>query len=67
MKRALRYLIGLVGILIFWFGLGAIFPRQEEIISYVLRYFRYVLVGFWVSGGAPWVFLRFKLADKPGQ
>lgn len=65
MKRALRYIVGLIGILIFWYGLGAVFPRQEEIVSYTLRYFRYVLVGFWVSGGAPWLFLRFNLADKP--
>ncbi len=65
MKRALRYILGLVGILVFWFALGAVFPRQEDLISYVLRYFRYVLVGFWVSGGAPWLFLHFNLADKP--
>jgi hypothetical protein len=26
---------------------------------------RYTLVGFWVSGGAPWLFFRFKLADEP--
>ena len=26
-KRALRYVIGLIGILILWFGLGQLFPR----------------------------------------
>lgn len=64
-KRALRYVIGLVGILILWMGLGEVFPRDENMISYVLRYFRYTLVGFWVMAGAPWLFFRFKLADKP--
>lgn len=63
-KRALRYVIGLIGILIFWFGLGQVFPRDESLISYVLRYFRYTLVGFWVTAGAPWLFFRFKLAER---
>ncbi len=65
-KRALRYIIGLVGVVILWMGLGAVFPRQEEFISYILRFFRYALVGFWVSAGAPWLFFRFKLAE-PSQ
>ncbi len=64
-KRALRYAIGLIGILILWMGLGEVFPRDANIISYVLRYFRYAMVGFWVTGGAPWLFFHFKLADKP--
>jgi membrane-associated phospholipid phosphatase len=65
-QRALRYVIGLVGVAILWMGLGAVFPRQEEIISYSLRFLRYALVGFWVSAGAPWLFFRFKLA-QPSQ
>lgn len=64
-KRALRYIVGLVGVAIFWYGLGAIFPRGEALVPYILRFIRYVLVGWWVSGGAPWLFLRFKLAEKP--
>ena len=62
-QRALRYFIGLVGVVILWMGLGAVFPRQEEIISYSLWYVRHALVGFWVSGGAPWLFFRFKLSQ----
>jgi hypothetical protein len=46
-------------------GLGEVFPDNADLISYFLRYVRYSLVGFWVSGGAPWLFFRFKLADKP--
>lgn len=64
-KRALRYVIGLVGILILWMGLGEIFPRDENMLSYILRYFRYTLVGLWIAAGAPWLFFRFRLADKP--
>jgi hypothetical protein len=65
-QRALRYILGLVGVVILWMGLGAVFPRDADILSYALRYFRYFLVGFWVSAGAPWLFFRFKLAE-PSQ
>lgn len=63
-KRAIRYVIGLIGVLIFYVGLGAIFPRGDGFIFYLLRYIRYALVGGWVAGGAPWVFVRFKLAER---
>ena len=64
-KRALRYVIGLVGIIILWLGLGEVFPRGETLIPLILRYIRYSLVGCWVMAGAPWLFFHFKLADKP--
>lgn len=65
LSRILRYVIGLIGILILWRGLGAIFPRDENLLSYLLRYFRYTLVGLWISAGAPWLFFHFKLAGMP--
>jgi hypothetical protein len=65
-KRAIRYVIGLIGVLILYMGLGVIFPRGEGLIYYLLRYIRYGLVGWWVTGGAPWVFVRFKLAEWAG-
>jgi len=64
-KRALRYVIGLVGIMILWFGLGQVFPRGETFLPLILRYIRYSLVGLWIIAGAPWLFFHFKLADQP--
>jgi membrane-associated phospholipid phosphatase len=64
-KRALRYAIGLIGVMILWEGLGAVFPRGEEWFPLLLRYLRYTLVGFWITAGAPWLFFHFKLARKP--
>ena len=64
-KRALRYVIGLVGIMVFWYGLGEVFPRGETLLPLLLRYIRYSLVGFWVTAGAPWLFFHFKLARQP--
>jgi membrane-associated phospholipid phosphatase len=63
-QRVIRYIIGLIGVLIFYMGLGAVFPHGDGFIFYLLRYIRYALVGWWVGGGAPWVFVRFKLAER---
>ena len=64
-KRALRFFVGLIGVLILWRGLGLVFPQGEDFIAYFLRYVRYLLVGFWIIAGAPWLFFRIKLADAP--
>jgi membrane-associated phospholipid phosphatase len=63
-KLVLRYLVGLVGVLILYVGLGVLFNDSETLISYTLRYFRYALIGFWMSGFAPWLFIKLKLASR---
>jgi len=63
-QRALRFVIGLIGILILWRGLALFLPNQADLISNIFRYIRYALVGFWISAGAPWLFFRFNLAQS---
>jgi membrane-associated phospholipid phosphatase len=63
-KRALRYIVGLIGVLILYFGLSYIFPRGDGFIFYTLRFIRYGLIGWWVAGGAPWIFMKFNLAER---
>jgi hypothetical protein len=67
-KRILRYIIGLAGVFALYFGLKIIFgfitPNTESVIPYILRYIRYFLVGAWISGAAPWIFIRLNLAQK---
>ena len=67
-KRLLRFVLGVVGILVFYVGLDVLFgliaPDAEAVLPYTLRYIRYALVGAWVSAGAPWVFIKVKLAGK---
>jgi membrane-associated phospholipid phosphatase len=63
-KLVLRYLLGVAGVLIIRYGLKFIFPEGETVLAYCLRYLRYTLIGFWVAAGAPWTFIRLKLADK---
>ena len=64
-KRALRYVVGLVGIAVFYLGLKLIFPDGEDIVALVFRYIRYMLVGAWTSAGAPWVFSKLGLSGTP--
>jgi membrane-associated phospholipid phosphatase len=59
-----RYGIGLVGVLLFWRGLGMFLPGGENLVAYALRFMRYALIGYWVSGLAPWVFIRLRLVTK---
>jgi len=65
-KRLGRYLVGLVGVLILWRGLGEFFSLlavDESGVGYVLRYIRYGLIGAWVAAGAPVIFIRLGLAE----
>jgi len=57
-----RNVLGIAGVLLLWLGLGEILPISDNLIGYVLRFFRYALVGVWVTGAAPLLFLRMKLA-----
>ena len=63
LKLILRYILGLVGVLVLYLGLGALFSDSETFISYSIRYIRYALIGFWISGFAPWLFVKLKLAS----
>jgi membrane-associated phospholipid phosphatase len=60
-QLSLRYLIGLIGVLILWSGLGTLLPDGEELIPLILRYIRYALVGLWIIGVAPMLFAKLKL------
>ena len=59
----LRYLIGVAGVLLLWAGLKSIFPDDISLVSYILRFIRYGLVGLWISFGAPVLFSKIKLSE----
>lgn len=63
LKRVARFLLGLVGVFLFWFVLGELFPGGEDLLSYALRFLRYSLVTLWVAFLAPQVFLRLGLVE----
>jgi hypothetical protein len=61
-------MLGLIGVIVFYIGLKVLFgllvPDEETLLSYILRYARYVLVGAWISAGAPWFFIKLGLARR---
>jgi hypothetical protein len=64
-QRLERYALGLVGVLILYFGLDAVFAAitpDETALGYALRYLRYAVVALWAFFLAPWSFLRLGLA-----
>lgn len=62
-KRILRYLIGVIGIIFLWAGLRYVFPEGETSLAFTLRYVRYGLIGFWLTGLGPYLFIRLNLAE----
>jgi membrane-associated phospholipid phosphatase len=60
-KRVLRFLVGLITVVIVYLPLELIAPSQPEALSLIVTYLRYALLGLWVSAGAPLLFRRLKL------
>jgi membrane-associated phospholipid phosphatase len=66
-KRVVSYIIGIVVLVLIYLGLDIAFStvaEDESILGYALRYIRYALATFWVTFGAPWVFLKTRLTES---
>ncbi len=61
-RRLLRFVVGLIVIFVIWMGLKMAFSGWEPASLY--RVVRYALVGLWGGFGAPWLFVRLKLAES---
>ena len=59
-----RFIIGIALLAVIFFGCKLIFPKDGHAFYQFARFFRYALVGIWASLGAPWLFLRLKLAER---
>ncbi len=69
-KRIGRYLLGMAGVLLLFYGLDLLFgmtAADESALGLILRYIRYGSVTFWATFGAPWVFLKLRLAEPDGK
>ena len=60
-KRVARFVVGLIGVLVLYAGLKAVFPSGDTFVPHVFRYIRYTFLGFWISGAAPWTFAKLNL------
>ncbi len=60
--RAARFVVGIIGVLLLWRGLGNILPREPEAAGLLFRFARYALMTWWVVHLAPLLFLKMRLA-----
>ena len=63
-QRVVRFLVGVVGLLVLYVGLTLVFPAEGESLYFVMRVVRYALVGLWAGLGAPWVFRKLRLTSN---
>jgi membrane-associated phospholipid phosphatase len=64
LQRLSSFFLGLLGIGILYLGLKLILPSEGQAFYQLCRFFRYLLLGMWISFGAPWLFIRLGLADQ---
>ena len=65
LQKSLRYLVGIVTALIIKEGLKPILGIVNDHTLYVdalVRIIRYFSLGIWLTAGAPWLFVKLKLA-----
>lgn len=62
LDRFIRFLVGLIGLLALYLGLGRLFPDTQDLAGYVLRFLRYALIGLWAVWLAPLLFIKLRLA-----
>jgi membrane-associated phospholipid phosphatase len=66
-KRGLRFILGMVLVVIFYLGLKVVSPEQvSHSVAIALRMVRYSLVGFSTAFLAPWLFVATSLAEREG-
>jgi hypothetical protein len=62
-KRLLRLVVGGIGVLAIWQGLGRLFPDEPLALALPLRFLRYFLLSLWVTYYGPLLFVRLRLAN----
>jgi len=66
-KRGLRFILGMILVLMFYLGLKVVFPEGVSYpLAIALRMVRYSLVGFCMGFLAPWLFVATSLAEREG-
>lgn len=62
-RKAARFGLGLIVLVTIYVAGKLLSPGSDSPAYALVRFVRYGLLGVWVSLGAPWLFLKLKLAD----
>lgn len=63
-RRIVRFLVGILGTLVLYMGLGSVIPTEDTSFAYLVGYLIYALIGLWIAGLAPYMFIRLGLAGQ---
>jgi len=63
-QRIIRFLVGILGTLVLYLGLGSVIPPGETTMAYLAGYLIYALIGLWIAGLAPYLFIKLGLAGE---
>jgi len=63
-QRIISFFIGMIGIAILYFGLKILLPGEGHSFNQGGRFLRYLLLGTWISFGAPRLFIQIGLARQ---
>ncbi len=67
MQKCLRYLVGIVTALVIKEGLKPLLGVVNDhtlCMEALVRIIRYAALGIWIAAGAPWLFIKLKLANR---
>jgi membrane-associated phospholipid phosphatase len=64
LQRLFSFLVGIIGVGVLYLGLKLILPSEGQLFYQLSRFFRYLLLGVRISFGAPWLFIRMRLASQ---
>jgi membrane-associated phospholipid phosphatase len=59
----LRFLLGMTGVVLLFLGLTLLMPGEGSAHFRLANFCRFAILGIWIYAGAPWVFLRLRLAE----
>ncbi|MHC1784039.1 MAG: phosphatase PAP2 family protein [Anaerolineaceae bacterium] len=59
-----RLALGLAGLLVIYAGLGMVISKDSSLLPITLTYIRFALVGLWVTGLAPYLFIKTRLVPQ---
>lgn len=62
-RRVARFLVGVIGVIILYIGLGQVFPREADVLSFSLRFLRFTLIGLWIAWISPILFEKMKILE----
>ncbi|MCX6030549.1 MAG: phosphatase PAP2 family protein [Chloroflexi bacterium] len=63
-QRALRYVLGMIGVVVLWGGLKMLFPTEPLALGLALRVVRYALLMLWTAFLWPWLFVKLGWGTK---